>query len=147
MLPSDRSDKVRIVIRRSKILHDTLYLLRNGLDVLKHIRVTFVNEPAVDQGGPLREYFRLLLTSVVTNNILFSGPDSARTPNHNMAELEKMTFYYVGVIIALSLLHGGPAPQCFSSAVADYIIYGVKKVNATIDDVPDHTIKQSLQKV
>ena len=64
-----------------------------------------------------------------------------------MAELEKMTYYYVGVIIALSLLHGGPAPKFFSSAVADYIIYGVKKVNATIDDVPNYTIKQSLQKV
>ena len=144
MLPSDRSDKVRIVVRRSKIL---LHVLRNGLDVLKHIHITFVNEPTVDQGGPLREYFRLLLTSVAANNTLFSGPDSALAPNHNMAELEKMTYYYVGVIIALSLLHGGAAPQFFSSAVADYIIYGVKKVNATIDDVPNHTIKQSLQKV
>ena len=28
---------------------------------MKHLKVTFVGEPAVDAGGPLREYFHLLL--------------------------------------------------------------------------------------
>ena len=55
-----------------------------------------------------------------------------------------MTYYYVGVIVALSLIRGGPAPHFFSSAVADYI---VRKVNTTADDVPNYTLKQSLMKV
>ena len=97
VLPSDSFDRVRVVGRRSKILHDTLHLLKNGLDVTKHIRVTFVNEYAVDQGRPLREYYRLLLTAVASSNTLFSGPDSSRTPTHHVVEFERMTFYYVGV--------------------------------------------------
>ena len=117
------------------------------MDTTKHIKITFVPEPAVDQGGPLREYFRLLLAAIATSNALFCGPDVSRTPNHHIEELEKMTFYYVGVIIALSLVHGGPAPHFFSSAVADYIIYGIQRVNATIEDVPHYKMKQSLQKV
>ena len=147
VLPHDSLDRVRIIVRRSRILQDTLHLLKNGLDTTKHIRVTFVNEPAVDQGGPLREYFRLLLAAIATNNTLLCGPDSSRTPNHHVEELERMTFFYIGVIIALSLVHGGPAPQFLSPAVADYIIHGVQGVKATIGDIPHCTIRQSLQKV
>ena len=147
MLPSTTFDKVRIVVRRSKILYDFLHRLRNGLDTSKHIRVTFVGEPAVDEGGPLREYFRLVLKAISTSNSLFCGLDGNRTPNHNVTELKKKTFYDVGVLIALSLVHGGPAPHFFSPAVADYIIYGVQNVRTTIEDVPQPGIRQCLQKV
>ena len=64
----------------------------------------------------------------------------------DVIELEKMTFYYVGVIIALSLIHGSRTPHFISSAVVDYIIYGIQKVKATIEDVPHYKMKQSLQK-
>ena len=75
VLPQDQSDRTRVIVRRSSILQDSLHLFRNRLDVTKHLRVTFVNEPAVDEGGPLREYFRLLLCALQSNNSLFSGPD------------------------------------------------------------------------
>ena len=66
---------------------------------------------------------------------------------HIMCELERMTVYYVGVIIALSIIHEGLAPQLVSPAVADYIVLSVQTVNATIGDVPHHTMTESLQKV
>ena len=53
----------------------------------------------------------------------------------------------MGAFIALSIVHGGPAPKFFSSAVADYIVYGVRHVKADIVDVPDYDIQQALQKV
>jgi hypothetical protein len=111
VLPQDKFDRARVIVRRSNILQDSLHLLRNGLDVTKYLRVTFVNEPAVDEGGPLREYFRLLLSATESNNLLLSGPEYSRTPTHNVCELERMSFFYIGVIIALSLVHGGPAPH------------------------------------
>ena len=109
VLPSDKYDRVRIIVRRSNILKDTLHRLRNDLDISKYIRVTFVNEPAVDEGGPLREYFCLLLKAIATNITLFSGPESSRTPNHNV--LEKRTFYY---IMGLLLLFHGVQHHIFS---------------------------------
>ena len=51
VLPRDKFDRARVIVRRSNILTDSLHLLRNGLDVSKYLRVTFVNEPAVDEGG------------------------------------------------------------------------------------------------
>ena len=68
----------------------------------------------MDQGGPLRECFRLVLVAIAINNTLLCGPDSPCTMNHHIVELERLTF------IALSLVHGGPAPQFFSLAVANY---------------------------
>ena len=147
VLPCDKFDRARIIVRRSNILTDSFHLLRNGLDVTKYLRVTFVNEPAVDEGGPLREYFRLLLSAIESNSSLLSGIEFSCTPTHNVCELEKMSYFYIGVIIALSLVHGGPAPHFFSPAVADYTVYGVQKVRATIADIPSCNMQNSIQKV
>ena len=40
----------RIVVRRKHIWTDSLHAFKNGLDFDKHIKVTFIGEPAVDQG-------------------------------------------------------------------------------------------------
>ena len=63
---------------------------------------------------------------------------------HSVMELERQTFVYIGRIIALSLLYGGPAPTFFSPAVADYIVHGILKVKATVDDVPDEEVRKKL---
>lgn len=64
VLPSNPEDRLRIIVRRKHILEDTLHKLRNGIDISKHLRVTFIGEPAIDDGGAMREYMRLLLGSV-----------------------------------------------------------------------------------
>ncbi len=120
-LPSNQFDNVRIIVRRRHILSDTLHQLRCGLDVSKHLKVTFVGEPAVDSGGPMREYLHLLMSSIALNNCFFCGEDSRRIPAHNVMELEKRTFFYIGSIFALSLIHGGPGPNFLAPPVADYI--------------------------
>ena len=79
--------------------------------------------------------------------MLFCGPLSCRVPRHNLVELDKRTYFYVGVMIALSLIHGGPGPEFFSPAVADYIVYGVQRVKARIADIPDNDIREKIKKV
>ena len=44
-------------MRRGHILDDTVVALRSNFDEKKHIRVSFLGEPAVDEGGPRREFF------------------------------------------------------------------------------------------
>ena len=113
----------------------------------KHIRVTFLGEPAVDAGGPLREFFHLLLSKIAQNNTLFCGTAMARVPKHNMVELSKQTYKCIGSILAASIVHGGPAPSFFSNAVANYIVYGVEQVKAMIEDVPCALMKDKLERV
>ena len=146
MLPP-AEDRVRLVVRRKHVFDDALHRVKSNLDVNKRLKITFVDEPAVDAGGPLREFFHLLLSSIAQNDRLFSGPPQARSPSHNVAELQQRTFFYIGVFFALSIMHGGPAPMFLSSAVADYIVYGVQRVKATIADVPNPHIQQLLKKV
>ena len=147
ILSEDHEDRVRITIRRKFIFEDTLHKFRCGIDLSKHLRVTFVGEPAIDDGGPMREFLRLLLGAVISNNSLFSGDVDCRHLRHNIIELSKKTYFYVGQMLSMSLIHGGPMPSFFADPIADYIVHGIEKVNVGVTDVQDEMIRMKLQKV
>jgi len=144
MLPVDTSIYQRIVVRRRHLWEDALNRFKCGIDFSKYIRVSFVGEPAVDEGGPLRECLHLLVGSIATNNALFSGSEECRVLAANLAELGKNTYKH-GEMIAISLIHGGPAPAFFAPAVADYILHGINKVKAMVNEVPDLEVRDKLK--
>ena len=53
----------------------------------------------------------------------------------------------IGQMIAVSIVHGGPGPQCLSHAVVDYLCRGMGGVRATAADVPDPAIQEKLRLV
>ena len=117
-LGCDEDDTYRIKVRRKHIWEDSLHCFKQGIPVSKHLRVTFIGEPAVDAGGPLRKYFHLLLGEICRNNELFQGNEKASVPVHNVVALTKQTFKYIGCMFGASLVNGGPAPNFFTDAVA-----------------------------
>ena len=147
VLPDDPDEKYSIKVQRKRVWEDALYQFRHGVAIHKHLRVTFLCEPAVDTGGPLREFLHLLVSSIARNNTLFVGAINQRAPLHNMVELKTNTYYYVGAMLATSIVHVGPPPSFFSNAVADYLLYGMHKTKPTIADIPNDTIRQKLIKV
>ena len=72
----------RITVRRGHILDDTLVALRSNFDEKKHIRVRFLGEPAVDEGGPRREFFMLLMGAIANSSSLLDGPPNRRVLRH-----------------------------------------------------------------
>lgn len=64
-------------------------------------------------------------------------------------EVEKQSYYYEGVSLAMSIVHGGPAPSFFTEAVffADLLLYGLNKTCPTVSDVPDMDIWEKVDKV
>jgi len=59
-------------------------------------------------------------------------------PKQNVSEVGKnMYYYHIGAMHALSLIHGGPAPDFITPAIVDYLMYGIGKVKATPENVPD----------
>ena len=78
----------RVTIRQGNIWEDTVSALKFGWDERKHIRVTFLGESAVDDGGPRREYFMLLMGSIFNNNNLLEGPVNQRILRHNTTALQ-----------------------------------------------------------
>lgn len=147
ILSPNTDDIIRIKVRRRHVYEDGLHHFKRPISAHKHIRVTFLGEPAVDAGGPLREFFHLLLSEIAQNNTLFCGTATARIPRHDMVELSKQTYKCIGSILAASIVHGGPAPNFFSDAVANYIVYGIEHAKASIEDVPCTMMKEKLQKV
>ena len=134
----------RIKVRGRHILEDSLHCFKQGVPVSKRLRVTLIGEPAVDAGVPLREYFHLLLGEISRDN---TGDENARVPLHNVPALTKQTFKYVGCMLGASLVNGGPAPNFFANAVADYITFGIEKVKAKVEEVSEAVLKQKLIKV
>ena len=110
VLPVDRYHYQRIYVRRKHVWEDTLNAFKSGLDFGKYIKVTFAGTPAVDDGGPLREFLRLMMGSIAMNNMLFQGESTLRVPTCNVAGLENKLYERIGEVISVSLIHGGPAP-------------------------------------
>ena len=146
-MTSAHDDIQRITVPRRHIFNDALSAFKRDFDATKPIRITFIGEAAIDAGGPCREFFWLLLQEVATNNSLFEGPGDSRVPAHNMLALKQHHFKYVGQIMAVSIVHGGPGPHCLSHAVVDYLTNGMSNVNAGVSDIPDFEIREKLNLV
>ena len=91
VLYKDVYNMQRITVRRGSILEDTVFVLRQGFDGKKHIRVRFVGEPAVDEGGPRREFFMLLMNAIANNGSLLQGPPERRLLRHNTGAFQVIT--------------------------------------------------------
>ena len=111
-------DMQRIVVRRSHLFSDALRTFSRL--TFEYLKVTFVGEPDVDEGGPRRELFRLLIQSASTSG-LFAGSPGHLTPIHCVEALSSNKFY---VALATALIQGGQPPVCFSKPAADFLIFG-----------------------
>lgn len=136
----------RMTVRRTNIWGDSMKALRR-VDVRKRLKVTFLGESAVDDGGPRREYLRLLMAAMVDQSHLLAGPPCRKVPLHNVLAVQRGDFRMIGVIIVLSLTQGGPAPAFFAPSVVDYLFGGCGSVRACINDIPDHDVQEKLTQV
>lgn len=144
----DPEDVCRIYVRRTHVFEDAYRCFRKqSNDGSKMLKVNFVGDSAVDDGGPRREFFHLLSTAIARDSGLFLGWPRHVMPLHNVEALECNKYYVVGKMFAISIVQGGEPPVYFSSPVADYLIHGMVNSSVDIDDIPDFNVKQKLQKV
>ena len=148
MTSENEEDMQKLHVRRTNIYDDSMrQFAKESFDVSKYLKVKFIGESAVDDGGPRREYFQLLLRSIVTNPELFQGYPNHVVPIHNLEALTKNKFFLVGKMIATAIVQGGQPPVCFASAVADYLVFKKVQSNVDLDDIPDYDVRISLEKV
>ena len=89
--------------------------MKFNFDERQHVMVTFLGKSAVDGGGPRREFFMLLMNVINENHYLLDGPSTKRILCHNTTALQEELYLFMGKMISLSLIHGGPGPSFFSS--------------------------------
>lgn len=143
----DDSKEFRVTVRRNDNWKDAIRAMKRKFDEKQHISIIFLGESAIDDGGPKREFFTLVLKPIKENNSRMDGPLYARVLRHNTTSLQENQYLYIGKLMALSIVHGGPSPSFFSECVVDYIFSGMAAVVPSIDDIPDFSIRQQVEMV
>ena len=98
---------------------------------------------AVDSGGPMREFFTLLIEWMVSSQ-LFCGNKRQKYLSINSSYLSNDYYFHAGQLIAMSIVHGGPGPRCFSRSFQDALTNGVLKASVDVEDVYDFELQGSL---
>ena len=86
--------------------------LQRARELNVHLKVQFVVESAIDEGGPRCELF--CSVDCMVSNELTQGEDGQKTFLHNMVLLQKNEYHLYGQCVAMALLQGPPGPQVFS---------------------------------
>ncbi len=114
----------------------------------KQLVVHFAQEAAADSGSLRREFFEDALREA--NNRLFDGEISTRIPKKDWS-LEVL-MEIGGMMVAHSLVQGGPAFQCLSPAIFDYLVTAnACEIYPTKEDIPlditTHSLISFIEKV
>lgn len=56
-------------------------------------------------------------------------------------------YYTAGVVLALSVVHGGPAPRFLSRELFMALINGPDTISVSVDKLPDSDISRQLKEV
>ncbi|XP_046564288.1 G2/M phase-specific E3 ubiquitin-protein ligase-like [Haliotis rubra] len=99
------------------------------------LSVKFAGEYAIDDGGPSREFLRLLMKEISSLPI-FTGDDTKKMLDLNYTALQSGLYLTVGKMIAYSVVHNGPLPRCFSPLLFSTLV-GDSQIRPKIDDIPD----------
>ncbi|KAF5889713.1 G2/M phase-specific E3 ubiquitin-protein ligase-like [Clarias magur] len=90
-------------------------------------------EGAVDEGGPTREYLRLLMRAIHESNI-FEGHEKTRQLCLDTQALQTKLYTTVGEMIALCVVHGGVGPHFFFERLFQQIC-GLPTPPTMVDEV------------
>ena len=106
------------------------------------------SEGAIDMGGPAREFFTIITEWLLSSQLFFGEPTS-KFLSLNATSLEEREYFMAGEIFAMSLVHGGPGINCFSSTCCDAIVNdsGTLNLTAKLQEIPDHELRSSLSKL
>ena len=115
-------------------------------DPKKPFKVTFVGESGVDDGGPKREFCKLLMGGIKSYGVL-EGPENRACFSHDMHFLTANKYFVAGRFVALSICHGGPGLQCLSRATYQYMAKGCVVDTIDINDIPDYEVQQVAKQV
>ncbi|XP_077057358.1 G2/M phase-specific E3 ubiquitin-protein ligase-like [Siphateles boraxobius] len=141
----------QINVFRKNILQCSLQAVkRRRFNPQAKLDVVFVDaeengEGAIDEGGPTREYLRLLMRAIHQSNV-FQGHEKDRSLALDTQALENRLYASVGKMIAMCVVHGGVGPHFFSERLFQQIC-GMPTSSASVDEVGDHTLREQLIKI
>ncbi|XP_060598120.1 uncharacterized protein LOC132751922 isoform X3 [Ruditapes philippinarum] len=103
-------------------------------DWVKKVKVRFIGEEGIDEGGLTREFFTLLFkhTPIFDSDMIHVSADL----------LSKDVYLKMGKMTGMALLTGHPGPRCFTPHLVDYIIC---EKTPNIISLPEELIKADVK--
>ncbi|KAL0965914.1 hypothetical protein UPYG_G00287790 [Umbra pygmaea] len=141
----------QINIMRDRVLEGALRAFgRRRFDPGSKLDVVFQDsegsgEGAADEGGPTREFLRLLMREIHSYEI-FEGPDWNKILACNCQALYSGKYRLVGSMIAMCIAHGGVEPQFFSQRLYHQVC-GLPAPEPQIHEIVDYSFKDKLLKI
>ncbi|XP_030601200.1 uncharacterized protein LOC115791199 isoform X1 [Archocentrus centrarchus] len=141
----------QINVCRERILESSLHAFkRRRFDPAAKLDVVFVDEEekpegAVDEGGPTREYLRLLMRAIHQSNI-FEGHEKDRRLALDTKALDSKLYTWIGKMISVCLVHGGIGPHFFSERLYHQIC-GISSQPTLVEEVGNHSFREQLIKI
>ena len=132
-------DSYQIIrMRRKHLWQDTLRAVtKTGFRCNARLKVSFIGE-AGNEGGPLREFLRVMIYQISDHCGVLQGPDDRKTFLNNPLLLEKGAYYCAGVVSGISLQQGGPGLHCLADSTYAYFLGGPSSAAPELDDVTEH---------
>jgi hypothetical protein len=136
-------------VRRQHIWEDALRVFsKKDFKTCCNISVHFIGEEAADEGGPRREFLRLLVDSIrETSGILEGSQGEKKSFSLNPLLMSTKAYFYAGQMVGTSLQQGGPGLRCLVSALYFYIAGKLEDMKITKDDITDPFTVERIAKV
>jgi ubiquitin-protein ligase E3 A len=135
-------------IRREHLIEDTLSAIQrhDPADLKKELRVHFVGEEAIDEGGVQKELFQLILRQILDAKYgMFTYSEEARTSWFNSVSTDFAEFKLIGIILGLAIYNGIILDLHFPFVVYKKLV----GIEPTLDDLKDVNpgLAQGLRKL
>ena len=91
----------------------------------------------------MREFFTLILQYIHDSQLL-CGPENRKLLSYNVKCLEDNDYFVARLMLAMSLVHGGPVPH-FLSPIMFHALISDQPVTVSLQDVYDHELRSSLE--
>ncbi|MEE6514858.1 hypothetical protein FKM82_023248 [Ascaphus truei] len=100
---------------------------------------------SVAPDGSKAEYFGLLLRTIQDSTLLEGS--EYKNLSLNLEALQDNLYYEAGRMVAVALVHGGPAPGFFSQTLFSCLIHEPQYVKPVLEDVADPDVAQAIVKI
>lgn len=140
-----------INVCRSNILQCSLRAFqRRRFNPEAKLDIVFVDEDmnaegSVDEGGPTREFLRLLMKAI-HGCYIFEGHEKDLRLALSTEALDTKMYMWVAKMISVCVVHGGVGPHFFSDKLYQQIC-GLPTAPVRVEDVSDHTLREQLMKI
>ena len=140
----------RLSVEEDSILEDSFcYYKSKDFDPETPLRIAFKGQDAIDAGGPLRQFFTLVVDRIATR--FFEDGSTNLVPTINANTIISEIFVVVGKIIAHSIVHGCSGFPYLARVTYHYICSGnimdaacYVTLNQVANSAYQHYIKEVL---